>query len=121
MLPGQMGLYVALVIEVDPAQRPLPHEVRLDITGPDGSVIGKVRGAFQVGPGEFDPEEPTQLPVPLDLRTMRLPLSGWYAIEIAVDAEAPAVIRFKVLEPTRSDQIPAPGDATLVHGSVRTN
>jgi len=98
-LPAPLGLFVALVIEVEPDQRALPHEIRMGVVGPDHSVVGKIRGAFQVGSGDFEADEVSLIPVPFDLRPVPLAHAGWYSIDITVDAQAPVSLRFKVLEP----------------------
>lgn len=95
-VPAPLSLFVALVIEVDAAQRPFPHEVRIDIDGPDGESVGKVRAAFQAGRGDFDPDEPMLLPIPVDLRPVMVARPGWHQVAVAVDDAPPVVLRFKV-------------------------
>jgi hypothetical protein len=113
-LPAPMGVFLALQVEVEPKERPFPHELEVRITGPSDKEVGKVNGGFQIGPsGDFEPDECAYANVPLDLRMIALDEFGWYRLAISIDGGEAYPLRVRVGLPP----VPAthPGIRTAPH------
>lgn len=96
-LPQPMAVFLALQVEVPSQERPFPHEVGVDIAGPSGQEVAKLRAAFQVGAGgDFDPDESVLVSLPLDLRPISVAAYGWHTVAISLDSGEPYVLRVKV-------------------------
>ena len=96
-LPGRLGLFVALQVELAPAEQPFPHELRIDVTAPSGKRVADVRGGFQVGADNTaDQDENVLVPMPIDLRDMPINERGFYEFRVTVDESDPVVLRVKV-------------------------
>lgn len=97
-LPGPLSVFVALHVELTPAESALPHELRIRLTAPSGKVFSEVRGAFQVdrSAASFDPEENVLFPIPIDMRAAPVEEWGWITFDISVDDIALKTLRVKV-------------------------
>ena len=76
--PAPMGLMLALVIEVAPAEAALPREIRIRVEDSDGKRLAESSGGFQVDvpPEGNDPGEVLMLPFAIDFRGVELPAAG---------------------------------------------
>ena len=87
--PVPLGLMVALLFDVTPAEANDPHEVRMRVETEDGSKLAEMSGAFQVTPGPAnDPGEIMALPMVADFRSLEIKQAGRY--QIAIDPPPPA-------------------------------
>jgi hypothetical protein len=112
--PAEMGVFLALQVEVEPAARPFRHEFGVRITGPSQKEVGTIAGGFQVGAdGDFEADEPAIVNVPLDLRPVVIEEVGWYNLSISIDGADAYVLRVRVGQPPASEADPgirtAPG------------
>lgn len=96
-LPAPMEVFLALQLEVSPQERPFPHEVRVEVTGPSRRRVAEIRAALQVAKeGNLDPDEPALMSIPLDLRSAAVSEYGWHTITISVDSEEAHALHVKV-------------------------
>jgi hypothetical protein len=112
-LPGPMAVFIALVFELDPSERSLPHEVGVVITAPSGAQVAQVRGGLQIPRGadtQFDSDEAAIVSLPLDLRLAGVAEFGWHSIEISGDDQLLGTLRVKVARPP---QTPGPTTGPL--------
>jgi hypothetical protein len=99
-LPGQLGVFLALQIEVASSERRLPHEFEVVITGPSGKEVGKATGGFQVAGGpDIEVDEPAVASLPLDFRPVPIGEYGWYDLAISIDGDNPHHLRVRVAVP----------------------
>ena len=98
-LPAPLGVAVALLVEVSPAERPFPHQLTIVVTSPSGRQIAKADGAFQVGDQSvFDPDEIALVPFTVGApRTARVEEWGWITFSISIDGEEQMELRVKAV------------------------
>ena len=80
--PADLGLMLALSVEVSEAELSEPLEIRVRVENEDGEQIAQVVGVVQGSIAGLDPGELTELPMPLDLRGVGLPEEGRYMIRV---------------------------------------
>jgi len=121
-LPGPMGFCVAMMIEVPPEHHAFPHELTVEILDPNGKMIAKVAGGFQLAPRtseSHDPGESGFVPIAIDLRIAQVHVAGWHTVRVATDGKSvESPLKFKVINaapPGRSGTPPPPRPA----GSAR--
>ncbi len=87
--PAPMGLMLALVIEVAPAEAALPREIRIRVEDSDGKRLAESSGGFQVDvpPEGNDPGEVLMLPFAIDFRGVELPAAGRYQVVVDLMTE----------------------------------
>ena len=96
-VPAEMGVYLAMQVDVAPAERPFPHEISASVTGPSGTEVAKATVGFQVGRGgDSDPDESAVVSLPIDLRRAGVTEYGWHTITVSIDDGGPEVLRVKV-------------------------
>lgn len=106
-LPAQMGVFLALQIELDPSERHLPHEFGVVIRGPTGNEVGKAAGGFQIAEGlPAEPNETATASLPLDLRPIPLAEYGWHEFVISIDSEEACRMRVLVARPPAPPMTP---------------
>ena len=104
-LPAPMAIFVALQIELDASERPLPHELHVVITSPSSVEVASIRGGLQVQIGaasQFDADEVALVSLPLDLRGVGVAEYGWHTIAVHVDDQPLGSMRVKVAKPPSS-------------------
>lgn len=105
-MPAPLGLFLALIIEVDAPDRLFPHEVTVVVTAPSGKEIAKAGGGFQINQGAgAEPDEVSLVPLPLDLRIAGIEEFGWYTFTLAIDSQPAGSVQAKVVKRPQ----PAPG------------
>ena len=116
-LPAPLGIGLALIVEIPPAERAVPHEISFEVKDAASVVVGKGGAGLQLGPNvAFDADESAviSLVLPLPFQAERY---GWHSLQILFDSEAERVIRFKVAQQPQATATPVPG----VHGRRRPN
>lgn len=106
-LPGPMAIFIALQIELDAAERTLPHEIRVVVTSPSGVEVAQINGGLQIQPNanvQYDADEGALVSIPLDLRRAGVAEFGWHSIAISVDDQLLDTMRLKVARPTQPQQ-----------------
>lgn len=93
--PAPLGVAVAVVLEMSPAEARQVHEVTLRILDTDGRRLGEVKGGFQLSvpeassaPGAPHPGEMVSVPIVLPLHVVGVPGPGAYEFKLAVDRNA---------------------------------
>jgi predicted secreted protein len=117
-LPATMGVSLAIVIEVPPSDRLVPHELAIEILDPRSRPIAKIDGGMQVGTdAPLDPDETALVPVALDLRMVAVAEVGWHSINVSLDSAPAHSLRFKVVQamPATSGRPPVPGGRPITH------
>lgn len=114
-LPGPLGVMVALQVELDAAERPYPHEIRLVVRAPSGGELAQFRGAVQAGLASSltDADEGAILSMPIDLRMVGLTEYGWHTFEATFDDMPLATLRVKAAaRPEPPQPVPMPNRAS---------
>ncbi len=77
--PAQLGVMLALVIEIAAVEATEPREIRVRIESADGTRLAEASGGFQIQsiPG-CDPGEMLNLPLVVDFREVQVPAPGRY-------------------------------------------
>ncbi len=113
-LPAPMGIALALVVDIPPGERAIPHEISLEVRDPGSAQIGKGGAGLQLGPNlMFEADESAIVPfvMPLPFQVHRY---GWHSLRIAFDSEEERVIRFRVAPPQEQ-----PAGVPVVRGRAR--
>jgi hypothetical protein len=113
-LPGPLSVFVAVLVEVPPVDRPFPHELSVRLTSPSGKQLLKGGAGFQVQPGpDMDSDESSLVPLPIDMRNVGVEEYGWHEVAISLDSADPITLRFKVAQrlPQRRQDAPMPASA----------
>lgn len=98
--PAPMGVMLALLVEMTPAESKMPHEIRIRVEDADGrDRVAEVLGAFQtlqVSPLN-DPGELQLVPLTFDFRNIELPAAGRYQIVLdwMMEDVDPTVLAFR--------------------------
>lgn len=101
--PVPMMVQLALVVEVQPDEMQLAHEIKVNVVHLErAESVADITLGFQL-PAELpvgvQPGESLQLPHVLPLQAVGLPAYGAYDVRVVVDSELPALLTFYVLEP----------------------
>lgn len=82
--PHQMGVMLAVILEVTPAEAQMPREIRVRVEDADGKRLAEASAGFQIGPPlpPLDPGEAMSVPFALDFRSVALPAAGRYQVVI---------------------------------------
>jgi hypothetical protein len=104
--PGPMGVDLALMVSIEPAERAAPHELRVDLVDPAGATMIEMRVGLQIGGTFADPGEVTYLPVALDFRNVIVTGPGWHTISIRFDDGPAAELRIKAEQRDGPGQVP---------------
>lgn len=91
--PASSGIMVALMVELQPSETLIPHEIRTRMEDEDGRRIAEAVGGFQMPePPATDPGEMVYLPFVVDFRDVPLPAVGRYQVVIdPVESDAIAL------------------------------
>lgn len=95
-VPGPVRLSVALMLELEPSEVELVHEVRVTLAHEGHDLMGVVH-AFQPVVEGLEPGESLQLPLPLQLN-FPAPEVGPYDVRVSADGAPPRLLRFYVVE-----------------------
>jgi hypothetical protein len=95
-LPAEMGASLALVFELHQQELERPHELNVQVMGPDGEQVGTAVGAFNAGGVALEPGEGVLVPVALDMRSGGITVYGGYVVNVAVDGTHLGESRFWV-------------------------
>ena len=93
--PAPLGVALGLLFEVHPMEMAHPHEVHVQIMGPDGEQVMMAQGAFQAG-ADLEVGESLTIPMAMDLRGVTLPREGAYMLNISIDGTHHRTLEFWV-------------------------
>jgi hypothetical protein len=86
--PGSLGVSIAFIVDLDPGDIGVPHQISVRIRDEDGREVGRVLGAFNVPEApDREPGETLHVPLAIDLRPIPLPATGAYTAAIDVDGD----------------------------------
>lgn len=82
--PNQLGVMIAVILEVSQTEAQMPREIRVRIEDADGKRLAEASAGFQIVPPlpPFDPGEVMSVPFALDFRNVILPAAGRYQVVI---------------------------------------
>ena len=99
--PAQMGVMLALMLEVTEVEAAEPQEISVRVEDADGNMIAEAVAGFQVGEiFDLDPGEMLSVPAVLDLREAVLPEPGRYQVVIAPEASEEVALSFRAGYPS---------------------
>ena len=82
--PNQLGVMIAVILEVTQTEAQMPREIRVRIEDADGKRLAEASAGFQIGSPlpPLDPGEVMSVPFALDFRSVILPAAGRYQVVI---------------------------------------
>jgi hypothetical protein len=93
--PAQLGISLALVVELDRLEAEHPHQLQIIVVGEDGEEVARVDAEVSVGNADVaKPGEALQMPFAVDLRGAVLPKAGAYELRIYLDGEHRRTLQF---------------------------
>ncbi len=97
--PHQMGVMLAVILEVTQLEAQVPREIRVRVEDEDGMRLAEASVGFQIGPPlpQLDPGEVMSVPLAVDFPTVALPAAGRYQVVIdPMDGDAePVALAFR--------------------------
>ena len=97
--PHQMGVMLAIILEVTQTEAQVPREIRVRVEDADGKRLAEASAGFQIGPPlpPLDPGEVMSVPVAVDFRNVTLPAAGRYQVVIdpMTDGAEPVALSFR--------------------------
>jgi hypothetical protein len=89
--PAPLGVTLAVVLEMTPAEAGVAHQVVVRIADGDGREIGSMNAALQIGGvAGLEPGEALLVPMVFALHTVGIPGPGAYDIRVEVDESGAA-------------------------------
>jgi hypothetical protein len=109
--PGPMGVQLALIVAIEPAERNVPHELHVDVIDPAGTTIAEVRAELQLSGTVADADEVARVPVTMDFRNVTVAAQGWHTVRVRVDDQVHAELRVKaeLRQPASPRAVPGAG------------
>lgn len=104
--PAPMGASLAIVFELHQQEVGRPHELAVQVMGPDGENVASVVAGFNAAALELELGEGLVVPVSLDLRDAGLTKHGGHVVNVAVDGTHLGESRFWVLTQGRVGSMP---------------
>lgn len=85
--PAQMGVTLALVLEIHPTEANRQHTMNIVLQDEDGARLAEVNADFQVGRRTETGRrgENIVMPLAISLQQMSIPKEGAYSVEILLD------------------------------------
>jgi hypothetical protein len=84
--PAPLGLSLALLFTVQPAEAREKHRLRIALQDADGQLVAELAGEFELKPGPgIQPGEQVPMPMVFNLHPLVIPKAGTYSMEILVD------------------------------------
>lgn len=81
--PSQLGVMLALIIEIGSGEAIDPREIRVRIEDADGKRLAEASGGFQIAPTPgHDPGELLTVPLVVDFREVSIPSPGRYQVVV---------------------------------------
>lgn len=104
-LPTRMGVWLALLIQVDRLEADVPHEMRIVVVGEDGNNLAEVKAGFQVQDrGDASVHESVAVPIVLNLSGVPIEKYGSHSVEILIDGTTHRSLQFEVRPPAQKHQ-----------------
>lgn len=97
-LPAPMGVYLAVVLELDRIEAEQGHVVRVVVVDEDGGEIAEISGEIQLGTPELFVNENVNLPIAFDLRNVPVERYGAIEARLYVDGELRRTLPLWVLQ-----------------------
>lgn len=93
--PADLGICLALVVELDGVEMERPHVLQVRIVDQDGHEIpSPARGAFKVQSADRELTERVQVPIVVDFRRVEIPRPGAYDVNIYLDNDRRRTLTF---------------------------
>ncbi len=97
--PSQMGIMLAIILEVVQSEAQAPQEVRVRVEDADGARLAEASSGFQIHPPlpSLDPGEAMLMPAAYDFRSVALPAAGRYQVVVdpMTDGAEPVALAFR--------------------------
>lgn len=85
-LPAPLGVWLALMIELDSIEQRRPHDLRVVVVDQDGHEAGAGEGQFVINKVDgYEPGEPALVPVPIPLGTITIKSYGAHDVKVYID------------------------------------
>jgi len=106
--PAPLGVFVALVVELDGIESQRPHELGVFVLNQDGDAVAELKGGFQIGPEAPMTGGVVHVPFTFDLRMVGVASPGPHDLRVYVDGNHQRTLTMQVIEgrPPGSDPEP---------------
>lgn len=107
--PAPLGLTLAMLLALEPAEARHPHKLRIVLQDVDGASVAELDGQFgiQAGPGS-KPGEQVAMPLVLNLHTVQIPKAGEYSLEVLLDGLVVRSMPFRAAPPAEQPEAGSP-------------
>ncbi|HEY7439214.1 MAG TPA: hypothetical protein VIC35_07440 [Acidimicrobiia bacterium] len=86
-LPAPLGVYFAMVLELERLEAEAAREVRVVVVDEDGQELAEIAGEIQLGAPELMIGENLNVPITFDLRNVPIERYGSIEVRLYVDTE----------------------------------
>jgi hypothetical protein len=86
-LPAPLGVYFAMVLELERLEAEAAREVRVVVVDEDGKELAEIAGEIQLGAPELMIGENLNVPITFDLRNVPIERYGSVEVRLYVDSE----------------------------------
>lgn len=106
-LPAPLGVALAVTIEMEREVEHLPHEIRVEILGPEDQRVGDAVAGIQYGGGaRLEPGECHLLAIAIPLQNIGISAYGRHRLIVRVDDDDEREIGVWVLHPDEQEMPP---------------
>lgn len=98
-LPAPLGVAFAMVLELEPDELAVPHEIHLTMTDSAGRVIAELMGALEAAARQLHNDENALFPHTVALHPVTTERYGRHELTISIDQALTRTLVFYVLHP----------------------
>ncbi|MGE0488774.1 MAG: hypothetical protein AB7S38_06135 [Vulcanimicrobiota bacterium] len=104
--PAQMGVTLAILLEIHPTEANRQHTMNIVLLDEDGRRLAEVNADFQVGRKATSGRagENIIMPLAVSLQQMSIPTAGAYSVEILMDGQHKRSLCVLAANPTKDDR-----------------
>lgn len=97
-VPAPLGIFYAIVLELDQVEMERPHEFLVIVMNEDGDRVVEVGGGFQVNAADLHVGERQQVPLAIDFRQGEITTWGAHSVSFYVDGNSAHETAFYVMD-----------------------
>jgi hypothetical protein len=97
--PGPLGVDLAMLLTLHPAEATDEHELRILLQDTDGKRIAEIQGTFSVESKADPAGQMVRTPLVVPIRQIPVPAPGVYSLELLVDKQLRRSLPFQAMPP----------------------
>jgi hypothetical protein len=98
-LPAPLGVFLAVVLELDKVEAERTHDVVVRVVDEDGQQLAEIAGEIQLGATQMMVNENVNVPIVFDLRNVPIERYGNVEVRLYVAREHRRTLPIWVLQP----------------------